>query len=65
MDRVLPETKNWVSDGTVDSEGWFLLALYNLSNLFLMLTVQYFVSHFRKTLCKKEEKKGVFCLSVI
>lgn len=35
--------QNWVSEGTaVESEqGWFELALYNLSNLFLMLTVQY------------------------
>ena len=60
VDGVYTETKNRVSEGTaVESEqGWFQLALYNLSNLFLMLTVQIlFVSHFRKTLCKKKKRK--------
>lgn len=35
--------QHWVSEGTVveSEQGWFELALYNLSNLFLMLTVQY------------------------
>lgn len=39
----IQKQQNWVSEGTaVESEqGWFELALYNLSNLFLMLTVQY------------------------
>lgn len=46
------ETKKWAEGTAVESEqGWFSLALYNLSNLFLMLTVQYFVSHFRKKRC--------------
>lgn len=50
------KTQNWVSEGTAEAEqGWFKLALYNLSNLFLMLTVQYFVSHFKTQPCVKTE----------
>ena len=67
VDGVYTETKNRVSEGTaVESEqGWFQLALYNLSNLFLMLTVQIlFVSHFRKTLCKKKREKNRKCLFI-
>lgn len=56
------KTMDWVSEGTaVESEqGWFQLALYNLSNLFLMLTVQYSLYLTLEKHCIKKNKKHFF-----
>lgn len=65
VNGVCTETKNWLSEGTAVEfeQGWFQLALYNLSNLFLILTVQYslYLTLEKRVKKKKKRKRLSIC----
>lgn len=65
LSKQKPRTGFSASTAGESEEGWFQLALYNLSNLFLMLTVQYSLyltlENKKKTLCREKKKKFVIC----